>query len=323
MSMTGLNPSRRTAQNYRDFARFEAAGRSREYETLANAVASDDVVLTFLAKLPAIKRQPNLFFAAARLLLGDVPDLPGVRHLIQRRREELVSVMLARRTQTNEVGRCATLLPAIARVPGPLALIEVGASAGLALLMDRYSYDYDGHLLQGAGNDSPLLCCHVEGNVPLPRRLPTVVWRAGLDLNPLDVSNDEDVNWLRCLVWPGQPEREVRLQAAIETARIEPPEVVRGDLLVDLPALVARAPRDATIVVFHSAVLAYVNTETRREFASLIDALGVRWLSNEGANVLSGVDLPSDEGAPFVLIEDGSRALALTHPHGDWIRWLN
>ena len=321
--MTGLDPNRGIAQNYRDFAQFEAAGRSREYETLANAVASDDVVLSFLAKLPVIKQQPNLLFAAARLLLGDVPDLQGVRHLVQQRREELVAVMLTRRTQTNEVGRCATLLPAIALFPGPVALIEVGASAGLALLMDRYSYDYDGHLLKGTGTNGPLLRCHVEGDVPLPSRLPTIVWRAGLDLNPLDVTDDGDVAWLRCLVWPDQPEREERLQAAIETARIEPPEVVRGDLLADLPALVARAPTDATIVVFHSAVLGYVEAETRREFANLIRTLGVRWLSNEGAHVLSDVDLPSHVGAPFALIEDGSQALALTHPHGDWIHWLN
>ena len=55
----------------------------------------------------------------------------------------------------------------------------------------------------------------------------------------------------------------------------------------------------------------------------LIRDLGVRWLSNEGVNVLPDIDLPTYEGAPFVLVEDGSNALAFTHPHGDWIRWLN
>jgi hypothetical protein len=321
--MTGLDPSRESAENYRAFARLEAAGRSPAYEVLANAVAGDDVVLDFLSALPALKRQPNLLFAAARSLLEDVPDIRGLRDLVRQRGADLSAVILARRTQTNEVGRCATLLPALARLPGPLALIEVGASAGLALLMDRYSYDYDGHVLHGSGGAGPLLHCHAEGGVPIPDRVPRVVWRAGLDLNPLDVMDDDDVAWLQCLVWPGQVEREERLLAAIEVARSDPPEVTRGDLLVDLPALVAQAPGDSTVVVFHSAVLAYVDLPKRRAFADLIHDLGVQWLSNEDARVLPNIDLPTHDGAPFVLVENGSKAVAFTHPHGDWIRWLD
>lgn len=149
------------------------------------------------------------------------------------------------------------------------------------------------------------------------------MWRAGLDLNPLDVTNDDDMAWLRCLVWPGQPEREERLFAAIKTARSEPPQVAQGDLLADLPSLVERAPANSTVVVFHSAVLAYLDTTARQAFADLIRDLGVRWLSNEGVRVLPDVDVPAYEGAPFVLVEDGSKPLAFTHPHGNWIRWLD
>ena len=97
--------------------------------------------------------------------------------------------MMARRTQTNEVARCATLLPTLARLPGPLALIEVGASAGLLLLVDRYSYDYGAHTITSPEVDAPVLRCDARGAVPIPAQLPEVVWRAGLDLNPLDVAN--------------------------------------------------------------------------------------------------------------------------------------
>jgi hypothetical protein len=321
--MTGLDPGRGTAENYRAFARIEAAGRSPAYEVLANAVAADHVVLDFLSTLPAVKRQPNLLFAAARLLLDDVPDIRRLHDLVEHDAPDLTSVMLTHRTQTNEVGRCATLLPALARLPEPLALIEVGASAGLVLLIDRYSYSYDGQPLRSPDAAAPLLRCQTRGQVPIPHRIPRVSWRAGLDINPLDVTNDEDVAWLRCLVWPGQTEREERLDAAIETARKAPPEVARGDLLADLPALVARAPVDCTVVVFHSAVLAYVDPAIRHEFAALTSDLGVRWLSNEGVGVLPDVEVPAHEGAPFVLIEDGTTSLAFTHPHGDWIQWLS
>lgn len=322
VSMTGLDPSQTTAENYLAFARWEAAGRSPAYEVLANEVARDLAVLDFLSALPDAKRQPNLLFAAARLLLGDIPDIRGIRNLIQERGDELSAVMLTRRTQTNEVGRCATLLPALARLPEPLALIEVGTSAGLALLMDRYRYDYGGQILGNVQGSGPLLHCRVEGGVPIPDHVPTIVWRAGLDANPLDVTGDEDVAWLKCLVWPGQKEREERLIAAVEVARSDPPAVTKGDLLTDLPALVAQAPTDSTIVVFHSAVLAYVDMPKRLAFSNLMDDLGVRWFSNEDARILPDIHLPAHDGAPFVLVENGSRALAFTHPHGDWIHWL-
>src|SRR6266571_1473740 len=89
----------------------------------------------------------------------------------------------ASRPQTNEPARCATLLPALAQLPPPLALIEVGASAGLTLLVDRYSYDYAGHRIAGQDSLAPTLRCSPRGPVPLPARLPEIAWRAGLDLD--------------------------------------------------------------------------------------------------------------------------------------------
>ncbi len=151
-------------------------------------------------------------------------------------------MLRTRRTQTNEPARCATLLPAMALLPEPLALLEVGASAGLTLLVDRYSYDYAGHRVTGTDPQAPVLRCEPRGPVPLPRRVPTVSWRAGLDLNPLDVTDSADVHWLACLLWPGEGEREAGLTAAVEVARRDPPTVHRGNLLEDLGALAASAP---------------------------------------------------------------------------------
>ena len=213
MTMGGLDPKRTTAENYRVFGR-EARGRSPAYETLAAAVAGDGLILEFLDTLPPPKRQPNLLFAAARYL-GTPSDIGALRTLVRRDAAGLSRVMLARRTQTNEPARCATLLPALAALPGPLALIEVGASAGLTLLFDRYSYDYDGHQIAGSDPDAPTLRCAISGPAPLPDRVPAIAWRAGLDLNPLDVTREDDVRWLACLVWPGESGRQDRLAAAI------------------------------------------------------------------------------------------------------------
>ncbi len=319
--MTGHDRSISIAENYRRFAAVEAAGKSPAYEQLAYAVASDPAVLAFLGTLPPPKRQPNLLFAAARLLLEMVPpDIHSLWSLISNRGEELSAVMNARRTQTNEAARCAVLLPALSQIPGPLALLEVGASAGLTLLHDFYSYDYAGHMIRGRDAQAPTLACDPRGPVPLPTEVPEIVWRAGLDLNPLDVGDDDNLHWLQCLIWPGESEREARLLAAAATARRHRPQVFRGDLLVDLPDLAAEAPADATLVIFHTAVLAYVEPRERRAFASLVSELGAVWLSNEGAGVLP--HLPTGQPGDFLLVRDGTELLARSEGHASFVEWL-
>jgi hypothetical protein len=326
MAMAGHDLAAGTRENYLAFAE-EARGRSVAYAELSMAVAADPVVLGFLDGLPAQKRQPNLLFAAARYLLGEPADIGSLRTLIRVKGDELADTMLERRTQTNEPARCATLLPALGLLPPPLALIEVGASAGLTLLPDRYSYDYrdaggGSHTVAGTDPLAPVLTCETEGPVPLPDRVPEIVWRAGLDLNPLDVSDSDDVRWLESLLWPGEPGRAERLAAAIATARRDPVPVHRGDLLTDVSALAARAPAGATLVIFHSAVLAYVSAPRRAEFAEVVRGLDAAWLSNEGPGVLAGVGIPERDGQKFVLVRDGTEALACTDAHGTWIDWL-
>jgi hypothetical protein len=338
MFMGGHDLTATTSENYRAFAR-EAAGRSPRYERLSAQVADDGTILSFLAGLPPAKRQPNLLFAAAGYLLGSPPDLGSLRSLVAGRGNELARVMLARRTQTNEAARCATLLPLLALLPGPLALLEVGASAGLTLLPDRYSYDYAGHRVQGTDPDAPVIACEPRGPVPLPGRVPEVIWRAGLDLNPLDVASDDDMHWLECLIWPGEEGRRAILRSAVATARRHPPHVQRGDLLTDVPALARQAPRDATLVIFHSAVLAYVDPVLRGKFAAIVAGLGAVWISNEAPRVVPGsADSAAQDSAAqdraraaasrygnhcFALMRDGQGPIAFTDSHGSWLHWLS
>ena len=102
------------ARTYRRFGRLEARGRSAAYEALAESVAGDAALVSFIASLPPEKRQPNLLFAAARYLLGAPPEIGSLRELASQSRAGLTEVILTRRTQTNEPARCAVLLPALA-----------------------------------------------------------------------------------------------------------------------------------------------------------------------------------------------------------------
>lgn len=319
------------------YAHFAADARDYSpcFDEWASGVAADDEVLAWLERLPEPKRQPNLVFAAARWHGVAAPGpYAGLRAALLDDDGTIEGTILARSTQTNEVGRLATLVPAfsLAVGAGPVALLEVGASAGLNLYPDRWSYTWT----TGAGAHhagvGPELGCEVSGPAPLPTAPPTVAWRGGVDLHPLDVADEEQMRWLSFLVWPEHDERRARLAQAVDIARIEPPELVTGDLLEELPALVERAAAHAPVVVFHSAVVTYLSPESRARFQELMAGLvaGGRchWVSNEGETVLPEVtataNLSDDELDAlhgFVLGLDG-RAVALTHGHGRWLRWL-
>jgi hypothetical protein len=318
--LTGIG----TARRYQLMAERELRGLSASYERLCLGVAGDPTVLARLDELPVPKRQPNLLLGAVRYLGGPIDTYSAFRGWLLAQWPQVSATMLARRTQTNEPGRCATLLPVLAALPQPLALLEVGASGGLCLYPDRYGYRYTGDGPQRRfGPPDVEFPCAVTGPAPLPAELPTVVWRAGLDLSPVDVTDDEDVRWLEALIWPEQTERLARLRAAVRIARADPPRIVAGDLLRDLPALAADAPDDATLVVFHSAVLAYVDAGGRAEFAATIRELAEQrplcWVSNEAPGVVVDVDLPRP--SRFVLARDAV-PLALTGPHGQSLDWI-
>jgi hypothetical protein len=313
---------------YLAFAEHEAQGVSPAYEALARGVASRGDLLAFVASLPQAKQQPNLVLAAVRHLYGTPAGVGRLAELVRNHAEPIRDLILARGTQTNEPGRCATLLPVLARLPQPLALLEVGASAGLCLLPDRYAYDYGRARLEPPGasaSEAPVFPCRVDDATPLPAGLPRIAWRAGIDLDPVDLADAEQSAWLQTLVWPGQDARAERLRAVIRLARRHPPRVVRGDLVHALPALAATAPRDATLVVFHSAVLAYVAPERRRDFAALVRELGAVWVSNEFPAILpeaAGRLHVSPPAGRFLLSVDG-QPVAFTGPHGQSIEWIS
>lgn len=349
-----------TAAWYRRFGTVDAPGNSDCYAEWSVAIAADAELIRRIDEWPHNKRQPLLMLAAARFLGAQISPYREFRTFLDSHWDAISRTVLSRATQTNEAGRCATLLPSLARIAAaegqPLALIEVGASAGLNLFPDSYGYEFspggtgpdDGG---PAGSDGasaqatrlvpsgaepgtfPVLRCTVAGPAPLPDELPRVVWRAGIDLNPLDVRNPDDVAWLEALIWPEQDFRRERLRKAVAIAQADPPLLVAGDLNEQLVALAEQAPPDATLVVFHSAVMAYLDAEGRDRFRDTIAELaagrGCHWLSNEGHAVIIQADgssvVPEMDDARlqgrFLLLEDG-QPVAITGPHGQSLEWL-
>ncbi|GAA4365719.1 DUF2332 domain-containing protein [Agromyces bauzanensis] len=315
-----------TAERYRVFADVEAHGMSAAYETWALGVAGDPGTIALIDELPSPKRQPNLVFSAARCQGAPMGPYHVFREWLRAHWVEVRATALTHATQTNEAARCALHVPALAGPEGPIALLEVGASAGLCLYPDRYSYRYGGHpQLDPATGPSPVVIdCTASGPVPVPDRLPEVVWRGGIDLNPLDVRHPDDLAWLDALVWPEHDDRRARLRAAAAIVAADPPRIVTGDLNDRLVALTAELPDGATLVVFHTVVLMYLDQPERDRFAETVQALPGHWLSVEPRSVLPAIrvrdDVPND-GSDLVLALDGVQ-LAWAQPHGRAIRWV-
>lgn len=319
---------------FRRFAEEECAGYSNFYYRLSHAVAQDDYLPKFISLMP--DQQPNLFFASVQFM-SSPEEMPSSRselsRFVKKHEIEVAQLMKTRRTQTNEVGRCAVLLPAMPT--GPLALVEVGASAGLCLLLDKYRYDYGS--LQIGDNESPVrLRCRLRGHLRPRIKVPQIVWRCGLDTAPVDLDDPSHVRWLLACVWPDQPARRERLAAAIEVGRQQSLSVRHGDMVDDLPKVLEEAPSDATLVVFHSAVYPYVGFERRRAFAQILTEFSRRrdlvWISNEGSRGSPHISSLAPRPGPLQFLLGRSFAhngiqnaniLGFAHPHGADLEWLS
>ena len=348
----------RLARTFRRFAEAEAVPQgSPVYERLCEVVATDDVLLDIAAEASPGQPVPNLLFGAVHALLdthredplaayypscgGHRPPDDGLgsafRAFVLAHRPEVEELLHTRLVQTNEVRRSAVLLPVFATVAedaggAPLALIEIGASAGLNLLFDRYAYRYHrgAETVRAGAEGSPLVLECESRDVELPvQRTPAVASRLGLELNALDVRSDADVRWLRSLVWPEHETRRHVLEAAIAVAREEPPEVRTSDVFEVLPDAIASAPTDARVLVFATFVLNQFSEPMRdRLKALLLDASRRREVSVVvvGFSGWFGAERRDIGSAPVVLatLRDGRgewRQLAVADPHGWWIDW--
>ena len=249
-------------------------------------------------------------WAAVRPVL-DHPDLPA---------------WLDSAPQTNEVGRSAVLMAGLLVVadlfPQPVELLELGASAGLNLLLDRYGYDLGG--LRTGDLASPLrLQPEWTGDRPPDARV-EVASRRGVDLTPLDPRRDGER--LLAYVWPDQRRRLAQLEAALAIAASEPPPVEQGDAADWIAARLAEPqPAGVTRVVLHSIAFQYFPREAKKRIYAMMAAAGaaatlgspLAWLRYEHDRRDERITLrlttwPGEE-----------RLLAYCHPHGSVVHWLD
>jgi hypothetical protein len=355
------------------FVRFadETRGSSALYTALSPAIADDRELLELLLEAPPTQRRANLLFAAVHDLLLAGVDHPLARYypsvavaalpcdqgafeafrdLCLSRRASLREIIAVRRTQTNEVRRSIALLPVIQQISAvqPIALVEIGASAGLNLLVDHFRYRYGEGPWIGAAGSPVAIQCETRGAVPVPVRIepPRIAFRIGLDSHPLDASSEADARWLMACVWPEQLDRLQLLRSALEVARRSPPRLAMGNAVEALEDVIGEVPEDLPVCLFHSATIPYFTDDECAAFVWTVDRIGgerrLHWVSLEGGALhtfgprlpFSRLHVPRSADRPTDIVgllgyaywidrTRHDRVLARVDMHGRWIEWTD
>lgn len=338
------------SQRFKRFASLECHGSSPLYEKLSLGISRDRELLQ-LASHSRHGPIPNLFLATVHFLLlkenkhalrSFYPDLESecnreddpygaFRAFCLENRGRIETILETRMVQTNEVQRSAVLMPAfqlIARATEkPLALIEIGTSAGLNLLWDKFGYDYGVGEVIGDLNSEVRIRCELRAALAfnLNPELPATCFRVGIDLNPLDTNNEEDRLWLKALIWPEHIERMHLLEAAMNIARRNPPRLVRGDALEILPNALSQSPMDSIPCVVSTFTLNQFSSESREKLELLLTQEAKRrelhFVYIEYVTYSPGIH-PELHAVLRTGDKRQDRLLGKCEPHGEWLEWL-
>jgi len=336
------------------FRRIAETARSEHaplYEHVAAGVAADPDLLELSTHArPGQSLVYLLFDAVQYLLLGgarhelaryypsitetplDAADVfPVFRAFCLENAETIKTLVANHNNQTNEVGRLAALLPALseaARRGGgkPLGIVEVGPAAGLNLCFDRYYFDYG--RVQWGDDASPVrIVCQLEAAAtpPLSPGLPAVAYRVGLDVEPIDLSDDDAARWMLSSTWPDHRDLQLMQRRAIDLLRRDPPRLVLGDALAVGPLLDA-VPADLTLCVYQSFMISHLSEAEREQFLAILAAESRRrpvyFVSMTGAGIGGGSRRGRVDLLSWVEGRHESVQLVEGHSHGRSLRWL-
>jgi hypothetical protein len=243
--------------------------------------------------------------------------------------EDAILDMIASPPQTNEIGRAACLIGAlmtVARETGQaLSLHEIGAAAGLNLLMPRYRIETSDGRSFGPEEAPVAIAADWQGAAPETHPVEIAAAR-GCDRAPIDPADPEARERLMSYVWPDQPERLARTEAAVALAAAAPPRLERADAADWVEARLAEPAEPGTArVLMHSITWQYLPPVTRARIAAAMDGAGAE--ATEAAP-LAWVAFERDETAgsaalTLTLWPGGeTRTLARCDFHGAWARWL-
>jgi hypothetical protein len=230
--------------------------------------------------------------------------------------------------QTNEAGRSASFMAGLIWLSGKVGpkfeLNELGASAGINTMMDRYHYDLGG--VRTGPTESPMQIKPEWRGAPPPDNPVEIVAIRGCDQAPIDLSDRDSALRVKSYVWPENADRIVRMDAAITLAAEKRPSLITADALDWVIERLA-APQDAgvTRLINHSIVWQYIPAERRDAITAAIEAAGAQatadrplaWMMLETNRETFAHELR----VKFWPSGEDWTLLAQAQAHGAWVEW--
>jgi hypothetical protein len=328
-----------------NFSEKECKNTSKLYEFLSLKIATDNELLEICLNSRNNQPIPNLLFGAVHYLL-----LKGKEHKLKEyypsivveakpfnesfdyfkdfcliHKNKIISILETKLVQTNEVRRCAYLYPAFSFIfeetKKPLALIEIGTSAGLQLLWDKYSYSYNTDEVVGDKSSKLNITSEIIGGITpfLHLTPPPITTRIGIDLNTVDLNDYEEYLWQKSLIWPEHKERLKMFESAANYIKDYPVQLIEGDGVTLLSEIVKNVPKDSIVCIFHTHVANQMPLEIKKSLLSNIESIG---LERDVFHIYNNIQDRNLHLDYYLNGVEHKQTIAETDGHGRWFKWL-
>lgn len=274
----------------------------------------------------------------AQVYSGEVTDQPAIDALVldlTRRFDARLSPWLDGPPQTNEAGRSASIMAGLLwlaqRVSSPrFDLFELGASAGVNTMIDRYFFRLGETEVGPPASPMRIIPEWRGASPPAPPAGFAITSVKGCDIAPINLADPDSALRLKAYVWPDASERMARIDAAIALAGVQPPDLLAADAGEFAATMLARPSQAGTArVMFHSIMWQYMPAATQAGITAACEAAGAAATPD---TPLGWIALETDP-ATFhhelrVRLWDGAahrgeeHLLSHAHPHGAWVEWL-
>lgn len=332
------------SETFKRFAEKECRGSSDLYEHLSSRISEDEEILELSGYAREGQPVPNLLLGAVHYLL-----LKGYQHSLKEYypsmvsrpkdyqeaflpfkdfcreyKEEIRHLLETKLVQTNEVRRCAYLFPAFSfvyeKMNKPLALIEIGTSAGLQLMWDHYSYAYGTEEIYGNIDSTVKLTAEIKGDdaPKLQQGTPPVSRRIGLDLHINNWADEEDYLWLNALIWPEHEDRRQVFEKAAEYVKASSIDFIEGDGIELLPSIAGEIPEDSVLCVFHTHVANQIPIEGKKKLFKEIQTIASKRDIVHIYNNMKDRELHLDY---YIEGVEHKNTIGMTEGHGKWFEW--
>ncbi|MEO7045435.1 MAG: DUF2332 domain-containing protein [Ferruginibacter sp.] len=340
----------KTKERFINFADSECKGNSQLYYQLSNHIANDDDLLEIASTTRPGQPIPNIFLAAVHYLLLKNPEnnlakyYPSIekkdsteipfnlfKTFCIENKNEIINLISNKIVQTNVINRCAYLMPIFSNILSeenkPTTIIDIGTSAGLTLNFDQYEYWYNDQKVFGNSKvkvKSDILESSNPKIFPINQHLSKI----GIDQNIIDPTDEDEILWLKALIWPDQQERFNAMDEALKLEELKNIQFVKAQSILDFEKEILKINKDENLIIYSTHVLYQFTGEQKDVFYSMLDKIGSQrdfyFLSVEGIEILQKRH-KSEEIVIELTNYKGNKKkrtfIAETNGHGNWIKW--